>query len=116
MHLWRLVGSNTAAASILCGISDDLPGIMRMAEAHLKRGDAFLCRIVEAVPRMTVLGLETEYVPTGREWLGRRNTRGGIRWDEKRVPVDPSTAYCAPPMQDGRSSYRSERPRSRAQR
>ena len=37
--------------------------------------------------------LETIYVPTGRDWIGRRNRSGGVLWEARRRTVDPAAVY-----------------------
>ena len=51
---------------------------MRLTEPYLIEGRCFLCCVVEVRHVMTVIGIDTSYAPTGRGWIGRRNTRGGV--------------------------------------
>jgi len=32
-------------------------------------------------------------VPTGRDWLGRRDIHGGVYWEARYRPVDPGAVY-----------------------
>jgi hypothetical protein len=100
MYLWKLVGHDTSQESAFSGIGRDLGPIMRAAELLLKEQLGFACLIVEAVPRMSVFHLEPVQVPTGREWLGRRNTGDGVYWEQKYRPVDPDVAYSLAPSND----------------
>ncbi len=61
---------------------------------------AFLGRVVEVVPRLSVAGLQQVYVPTGREWSGRRDNRGGVHWAQALRPVDPDISYSLTADQD----------------
>ena len=93
MYLWKLVGHDTSEETGFSGIGRDLAPVMRAAEVLLREHLGFACLIVEAVPRMSVFHLEPVHVPTGREWLGRRNTGDGVHWEQKHRPVDPDVAY-----------------------
>jgi hypothetical protein len=93
MYLWRLVSHHTAEGTVLTGTGDDLVVIMRAAESSLLQRGAFLCVITAVVPRVSVFHLGEIYVPTGREWYGRRNTVGGIHWKARFRSVDPGVAY-----------------------
>jgi hypothetical protein len=93
MYLWKLVGHDTSEETTFSGIGRDLAPVMRAAELLLKQHRGFACRIVEAVPRMSVFHLEAVHVPTGREWLGRRNTSDGVHWEQRYRRVDPDVAY-----------------------
>jgi hypothetical protein len=96
MYLWTLVGHDTAEGTVHAGIGGGLPDVMRTLEPMLLSHRAFLGRIVEVVPRLSVVGLHEVYVPTGREWSGRRDNRGGVHWAHTPRPVDPDAAYSAP--------------------
>lgn len=96
MYLWTLVGHDTAEGTVRAGIGGGLPDVMRTLEPMLLSRRAFLGRIVEVVPRLSVAGLQEVYVPTGREWSGRRDNLGGVHWDQKRRPVEPDVAYTLP--------------------
>ena len=69
---------------------------MRTLEPMLLSHRAFVGRIVEVVPRLSVASLHEVYVPTGREWSGRRDNRGGVHWAHTLRPVDPDAAYSVP--------------------
>ena len=96
MYLWTLVGHDTAEGTVRAGIGGGLPDVMRTLEPMLLSHRAFLGRIVEVVPRLSVAGLHEVYVPTGREWSGRRDNRGGVHWAQTLRPIDPDTAYSVP--------------------
>jgi hypothetical protein len=100
MYLWTLVGHDTAEGAVRAGIGGGLPEIMRTLEPVLLSHRAFIGRIVEVVPRLSVAGLQDIYVPTGREWAGRRDNRGGVHWAQALRPVDPDIVYSAPGVQD----------------
>jgi hypothetical protein len=93
MYLWDLVGYDTSEGAILSGIDDDLASVMRAGERLLGQDRGFVVRIVEVVSRLSVSHLDAIYVPTGRSWLGRRTTSGGVHWDHSFHPVDPGIAY-----------------------
>jgi hypothetical protein len=42
---------------------------------------------------MSVFHLGAVHVPTGREWLGRRDIHGGAYWEAVHRSVDPGVAY-----------------------
>jgi hypothetical protein len=73
---------------------------MRSLETMLLSRQAFLGRVVEVVPRLSVAGLQEVYVPTGREWSGRRDNRGGVHWSHTQRPNDPDVAYSVAADQD----------------
>ena len=93
MYLWDLVGHDTSEGSLRSGLGGDLAVIMRNAESLLLKRAGFAVRIVQVVPRMSVFQLDPVHVPTGHEWLGRRNARGGVHWDMRCRGVDPDLAY-----------------------
>jgi hypothetical protein len=93
VYLWDLVGHDTSEGSLCSGLGDDLAAIMRIVEPLLVKRVGFAVRIVEAEPRLSVLHLGAIHVPTGREWLGRRDIHGGAYWEASCRPVDPSVAY-----------------------
>jgi hypothetical protein len=45
---------------------------------------------------MSVFHLDAVHVPTGREWLGRRDRHGGVFWEARYRPVDPGVVYHLP--------------------
>jgi hypothetical protein len=96
MYLWMLVGHSTAEGTVRAGIGGGLSHVMRTVEPMLLSHRAFVGRIVEVVPRLSVAGLQEIYVPTGREWSGRRDNLGGVHWDQILRPVDPDAAYSLP--------------------
>ena len=93
MYLWELVGHDTSEGTLLSGIDDDLAAVTRAGEALLGQQRGFVVRVVEVVPRLSVLHLDVIYVPTGRQWLGRRNLTGGAHWEHTFRPVDPGLVY-----------------------
>jgi hypothetical protein len=93
MYLWDLVGHDTSEGSLCSGLGDDLAAITRAVEPLLVGRVGLAARIVEVVPQMSVFHLDAVHVPTGREWLGRRDVHGGARWEALRRPVDPGAAY-----------------------
>jgi hypothetical protein len=104
MYLWDLVGHDSAEGVIRSGVDDDVAAIMRAAEPLLRERVGFLVRIVEVVCRLSVADLDAIYVPTGREWSGRRTLPGGVRWQYALRPADPDAAYSLPAgMRDDRA-------------
>lgn len=93
MYLWTLVGHNTAEGTLRAGIAGVLPEVMRTLEPMLLSHQAFIGRIVEVVPRLSVAGLQEVYVPTGRHWSGRRDNLGGVHWSQYLRSVDPDAVY-----------------------
>jgi hypothetical protein len=93
MFLWTLVGHDTAEGTVRAGIGGSLPDVMRTLEPMLLGHLGFVGRIVEVVPRLSVAGLQEVYVPTGREWSGRRDNRGGVHWEQILRPVEADVAY-----------------------
>jgi hypothetical protein len=93
MYVWDLVSHDTAEGSVRTGLCGDLAAIMRTAEPLLVKRIGFAVRIVEVVPRLSVFHLGAIDVPTGREWLGRRDIHGGVYWDARYRPVDPGVVY-----------------------
>jgi hypothetical protein len=93
MYLWDVVGHDTSEGSLHSGLGDDLAAIMRTIEPLLEQRVGFAARVVEVTPRMSVFHLGVIYVPTGREWLGRRDRNGGVYWDARSGAADPDTAY-----------------------
>jgi hypothetical protein len=89
MYAWTLVGHELTEASVLSGCNDNLAEVMRYAEPYLTSYQAFACRIVEVVRRISVDDLEDEFLPTGRVWLGRRTITCSVRWLESFEPADP---------------------------
>ena len=97
MYLWDLVGQDTSAGSLCSGLGDDLAAITRAVEPLLAERAGCAARIVEVVPLMSVLYLDAVHVPTGREWLGRRDGHGGAHWEARHRSAGPATACCLPP-------------------
>jgi hypothetical protein len=89
MYLWDLVGHDTSERSVYSGLGDDLAAITRAVEPLLVQRAGFAARIVEVVPRMSVFHLGAVHVPTGREWLGRRDVHGAAYWEACYRPADP---------------------------
>ncbi len=96
MYLWSLFGYDLMERPILHGVTDDLARAMRAVEPQLKDGRAFICVIEEVRMRISVTGLEENYVPTGKRWNGRRNTSDGVHWRMSAGPADPSLIYRVP--------------------
>jgi hypothetical protein len=97
MYLWDLVGHDTSEGSLRSGLGDDLAAITRIVEPLLVQRLGFAVRVVEVVPRMSVFHLDAVYVPTGREWGGRRDIYGGVHWEARYRPADPGTGYSLGP-------------------
>jgi hypothetical protein len=93
MYLWEMVGHDTSEGSLCSGLGDDLAAIMRIAEPLLVKRVGFAVRIVEVVHRMSVFHLGAVHVPTGREWLGRRDIHGMAYWESRYRCADPEVAY-----------------------
>jgi hypothetical protein len=89
MYQWKLLAHDTSQGPLCSGMGGDLAQIMRATEALLTKPTGFVAQITEVVPRMSVLHLGSVHVPTGREWLGRRDTQGGVRWQARYRPADP---------------------------
>ncbi|MGH3211422.1 MAG: hypothetical protein ACRDNO_27055 [Trebonia sp.] len=85
------------------GIGNDLAVIMRILEPLLISRVGFAVRVVEVVSRMSVFHLDAVHVPTGREWLGRRDRHGGVFWEARYRPVDPGVVYHLAAGDDPRS-------------
>ncbi len=98
--MWTLVGHGTAEPEIFTGMNSDLPAIMRTVEPLLLQGQGFVARVAEVVPRMSVFHLGQVHVPTGREWLARRNNSGGVHWEQRSHPVDPGAVYALSAARD----------------
>jgi hypothetical protein len=93
MYLWKLVGNNASQDRMRSGVSDDLPAIMRRMENDLLDGSAFVARVYEVVFRVSVADLGEVHVPTGREWHGRRDRLGGVRWEQRFTQADPGATH-----------------------
>jgi len=93
MYLWDLVGHDTTEGSLRSGLGDDLAAIMGVAEPLLVQRVGFAVRIVEVVGRMSVFPLGAVHVPTGREWLGRRDIHGRAHWMPRYRCGDPDACY-----------------------
>jgi hypothetical protein len=93
MYQWKLLGHDTSEGSLCSGMGGDLAQVMRATEALLTKPVGFVAQIVEVVPRMSVFNLSSVDVPTGHEWLGRRDIRGGVHWEARYRPADPDVAY-----------------------
>jgi len=100
MYVWDLVGHDMAEGSVCTGFCGDLAAVMRTAEPLLLKRIGFAVRIVEVVSRLSVFHLGSVDVPTGREWLGRRDIHGGVHWEARYRPVDPGVAYSLAANQD----------------
>ena len=93
MYLWDMVGHDTSEGSLCSGLGDDLAEVRRIAEPLLVKRVGFAVRIIEVVPRMSVFHLGEVHVPTGREWLGRRDIHGGAHWEAFCRSADPGVVY-----------------------
>ncbi len=98
MYLWKLVGNNPSQDRMRSGVGDDLPAIMRRMEGDLLDGSAFVARVYEVVFRVSVSHLGEIHVPTGREWHGRRDSHGGVHWEQRFTTADPGAA-CHPTVE-----------------
>jgi hypothetical protein len=102
MYQWKLLGQDTSEGSLCSGMGDDLAQVIGATEALLAMPAGFVAQITEVVPRLSVSYLSSVHVPTGREWLGRRDARGGVSWEARYRPADPDAAYGRPPAPTGR--------------
>jgi len=93
MYLWDLVGQDTSEGPVCSGLGDDLAAITRTVEPLLVQRVGFAARVVEVVPRMSVFHLDAVHVPTGREWLCRRDIHGGAYWEALYRSADPGAVY-----------------------
>jgi hypothetical protein len=93
MYLWKLVGNNASQDRMRSGIGDDLPAIMRRIEDDLLDRSAFVARVYEVVCRVSVTDLGEVHVPTGREWHGRRDSNGGVHWEQRFTLADQGAAH-----------------------
>jgi hypothetical protein len=93
MYMWDLLGHDTSEGPVCSGVGDNLAAIMRIAEPLLVKRVGFVVRVVEVVSRLSVFHLDVIHVPTGRDWLGRRDIYGGVYWEAHYRPVDPGTVY-----------------------
>lgn len=87
MYTWKLLGHDPAQGLLRSGVGSDLAPIMRTIEAELTKPLGFLGYVAEVVPRLSVLHLNAVHVPTGREWLGRRDSHGGVHWEARYRPA-----------------------------
>jgi len=83
MYCWTLLTRDIGATPYLMGVTDDLAKAQRLGEPHLLSGKAFLCHITAVRAAMNVHGLDTCYIRTGREWLGRCTFSGRVKWAER---------------------------------
>jgi hypothetical protein len=104
MYLWELIGHDTAEGVLLSGIDGDLAAAMSAGEGPLGQQRGFIVRIIEVVGRMSVQSLDVIYVPTGRQWLGRRTISGGVHWEHAFRIIDPAAAYTLAPGQGAGSA------------
>ena len=93
MYMWDLLGHDISEGPRCSGVGNDLAAIMRIVEPLLVKRVGFAARIVEVVSRMSVFHLDAVHVPTGREWLGRRDVHGGVFWEARYRSVDPGVVY-----------------------
>lgn len=100
VYLWDLVGQDASRGSLCSGLGDDLAAIMRIVEPLLAKNAGCSARVVEVVPRLSVLHLGAVHVPTGREWLGRRDIRDAVHWETHLRVIDPGVACQLPASYD----------------
>jgi hypothetical protein len=93
MYLWTLIGHDAAEGELLCGLGPDLAEVLGSAERPLRDGQGAACRVLEVVPRLSVLDLGAIHVPTGREWHGHPDDAGGICWAASYRSADPDLVY-----------------------
>lgn len=86
MYTWKLLGHDSSQGLLRSGVGSDLAPVMRAVEGELTKPLGFLGYVTEVVPRLSVLHLNAVHVPTGREWLGRRDSRGGVCWEMRYRP------------------------------
>jgi hypothetical protein len=96
VYLWDLAGQDTSRESPCSGLGDDLAAVMRVVEPLLAKGLGASARVVEVVPRLSVLHLGAVHVPTGREWLGRRDGHGAVYWETRCRSIDPCVVCPVP--------------------
>ena len=89
MYTWTLLGHDTSEGPLCSGVGGDLASVLRTIEEELTKPLGFLGYVAEVVPRLSVLHLNAVHVPTGREWLGRRDAHGGVCWEARYHPVGP---------------------------
>jgi hypothetical protein len=83
MYCWTLLSRDICDTPRMMGVTGELAEAQRLTEPHLISGAAFLCYIETVRAAISVHGLDTCYVRTGRDWLGRLNTSGRVRWTER---------------------------------
>ncbi len=83
MYCWTLLSRNISDTPYLMGVTGDLARAQRITEPYLLSGEAFLSYIEAVRAAMTVHGLDTCYVRTGRVWIGRRTRSCRVRWEER---------------------------------
>lgn len=93
MYRWDLVGRDTTEDSPRSGIGGGLGHVMRTVEAEMAKFPGFSGRVAEVVQRLPVVSLDTVHVPTGREWLARRDEGGAVCWEARYRRADPEVAY-----------------------
>jgi hypothetical protein len=93
MYMWDLLGHDTSEGPLCSGAGNELAAVMRLTEPLLVERVGFIVHVVEVVSRMSVFHLEVIEVPTGRDWLGRRDIHGGVYWEARYRPVDPGAVY-----------------------
>jgi hypothetical protein len=105
MYAWKLLGHNTSEGPLRAGVGSELAAVMRTIEEELTKPYGFLGYVAEVEPHLSVLHLDAVHVPTGREWLGRRDSRGGVRWEARFRPAVGDDAERDPDSAPGLMSY-----------
>jgi hypothetical protein len=82
MYCWSLLSGDLTDVPYLLGVTGDLAAAMRVCEQELMSGKPFLGYIEAVWPAISARDLGSCYMRTGRLWIGRRTTRGGVRWEE----------------------------------
>lgn len=83
MYCWTLLSRDITATPYMMGVTDDLAKAQRLTEPYLVEQRAFVCYIETVRAAITINGLDSCYVRTGRDWLGRLTVSGRVRWDER---------------------------------
>lgn len=78
-YTWAALGPDSAGLPVALGISGRLSDARKAAAEVVESGRAFLGDVTEVC---FVLGadLDRHYMPSGRWWHGRLDSRGRMRW------------------------------------
>jgi hypothetical protein len=90
-YSWTSLSYRPGDVPVAMGISDDEHSARDAAAAAVEAGDAFIGYIKEVRPGLTADFLLC-YVPTGREWHGRKAADGKVRWNRLRPAV--GAGFC----------------------